>query len=115
MPTSTPFARFSRVRWFRLPRQARKEDAMLIIRPVDKKDLNSLMELAALTGFGLTTLPRDRELLAERIDESEHSFQRMAQRPRGECYLFVMEDLKNHRVVGTCGIASKVGGFEPFY
>ncbi len=88
---------------------------MLIIRPIRKDDLESLMELAALTGFGLTTLPRDRELLAERIEDSEQSFRRMAQRPRGECYLFVMEDLANKRVVGTCGIASKVGGFEPFY
>ena len=89
---------------------------MLIIRPVRQSDLNGLLELAHLTGFGLTTLPRDRELLAERIDDSEQSFRRMAQRPRGECYLFVMEDTARGRnVVGTCGVTSKVGGFEPFY
>ncbi len=89
---------------------------MLIIRPVQKSDLDGLLDLAALTGFGLTTLPRDRDLLAERIDDSEQSFNRIASRPRGECYLFVMEDPANgHRVIGTCGVASKVGGFEPFY
>jgi len=89
---------------------------MLIIRPVRPTDLEGLLGLAALTGFGLTTLPRDRDLLAERIDESEHSFSRMAQRPRGESYLFVMVDAAcGQRVVGTCGITSKVGGFEPFY
>src|ERR1041385_1708619 len=98
MHTSTPSARFWNAHCLKLPRQAREEDAMLMIRPVRQSDLDSLMDLAALTGFGLTTLPRDRELLAERIDDSEQSFRRMAQRPRGECYLFVMEDTTNHRV-----------------
>jgi arginine N-succinyltransferase len=88
---------------------------MLIVRPVRASDLGSLLELAALTGFGLTTLPRDGDFLAERIAESEESFRRMTQRARGESYLFVMEDPAAKRVVGTCGIVSKVGGFEPFY
>jgi arginine N-succinyltransferase len=93
---------------------------MLIIRPVRESDIQDLLDLTAFTGFGLTTLPRDRKLLAERIDESEQSFRHVAQRPRGESYLFVMEDTAragktNHKVVGTCGVTSKVGGFEPFY
>src|SRR5215470_4422453 len=88
---------------------------MLIIRPIRKTDLDSLLELANLTGFGLTTLPRDRDLLADRIFESEHAFHRMNHRPRGDCFLFVMEDPAAHRIVGTCGVTSKVGGFEPFY
>ncbi len=88
---------------------------MLIIRPIRQSDLDSLLELAAITGFGLTTLPRDRGLLNDRIIESEESFRRMMHRPRGECYLFVLEDTKSHRLAGTCGITSKVGGFEPFY
>jgi arginine N-succinyltransferase len=89
---------------------------MLIIRPIRQSDLDSLLQLAALTGFGLTTLPRDRGVLAQRIEESEHSFRRLSHRPGGECYLFVMEDSSQaHRVVGTCGVTAKVGGFEPFY
>src|SRR5689334_2403374 len=89
---------------------------MLLIRPIQTSDLEPLLELAGLTGFGLTTLPRDRDLLGGRIMESQHAFARLGQHaPQGECYLFVMEDLAAGRVVGTCGIASKVGGFEPFY
>ncbi len=88
---------------------------MLIIRPVTPEDLDALLALSELTGFGLTTLPRDREFLAERIMESTVSFEHKTRRPHGETYLFVMEDLENHAVVGTCGITSKVGGFEPFY
>src|SRR5258708_4927464 len=88
---------------------------MLITRPIRKSDLPSLLELANLTGFGLTTLPRDHDLLQERIIHSEHAFLRQAPRPTGDTYLFVMEDTSNQRVSGTCGITSKVGGFEPFY
>ena len=88
---------------------------MLKVRPICQADLNSLHDLAGMTGFGLTTLPRDQELLLERIKESEESFRRMSKRPHGESYLFVMEDPATRRVVGTCGITSKVGGFEPFY
>jgi arginine N-succinyltransferase len=79
------------------------------------RDLDALCELATRTGFGLTTLPRDAELLGERIQESLASFDRMSRRPRGETYLFVMEDQDAGKIVGTCGIVSKVGGFEPFY
>lgn len=88
---------------------------MLVLRPIKLDDLDQLLGLATMTGFGLTTLPRDAELLRERILESDNSFDRMSKRPRGETYLFVLEDLKNGKLVGTCGIVSKVGGFEPFY
>jgi arginine N-succinyltransferase len=88
---------------------------MVIIRPVHPDDIESLMDLASQTSFGLTTLPHDRPLLKRRIKESQRGFSRMADKPGGETYLFVMEDLEKKRVVGTAGIVSKVGGFEPFY
>ncbi len=88
---------------------------MLVFRPVTLDDLDSLMRLAEQAGFGLTTLPKDRELLLDRIVDSERSFQGMGRRPRGDMFLFVVEDVKTGEVVGTAGIISKVGGFEPFY
>ncbi|MEX0775493.1 MAG: arginine N-succinyltransferase [Phycisphaeraceae bacterium] len=90
---------------------------MLIIRPVNLDDLDHLLELTTLTGFGLTTLPHDRELLRKRIRASQRGFEKMAdeENPSGEAYLFVMEDLRTGAVVGCCGVVSKVGGFEPFY
>ena len=89
---------------------------MLVIRPVVPADLDQLMELTKLTGFGLTTLPHDRELLHKRIRQSRRGFESMDDAaPHGDAYLFVMEDLHTGRVVGTCGCVSKVGGFEPFY
>jgi len=90
---------------------------MLVIRPVTLNDLDAIEALTGFTGFGLTTLPRDAKLLSRRIKESLRGFEKLTDddRPRGETYLFVLEDLDNHHVAGTCGIVSKVGGFEPFY
>lgn len=88
---------------------------MVVIRPVADADLDGLVELAGLAGVGLTTLPKNRELLAKRIHKSIDSFKTTADHPAGESYLFVMEDAANHRVVGACGITSKVGGYQPFY
>jgi arginine N-succinyltransferase len=88
---------------------------MVIVRPVKLEDLDRLVELANQASFGLTSLPKDKDLLRRRIIESQHSFQKTAEKPGGELYFFVMEDLDTGLVVGTAIIVSKVGGFEPFY
>jgi arginine N-succinyltransferase len=89
---------------------------MNLIRPVVASDLTDLLELAGQTSFGLTTLPRDADYLRQRIAESEEGFRRLADgRPRGEGYLLVLEETDTGRVLGTAGIVSKVGGFEPFW
>lgn len=88
---------------------------MMIIRPIAHSDLDQFESLVEQTSFGLTTLPRDRSLLDQRIEESQRSFQSGAERPRGETYLFVMEDLEAGKIAGTCGISSKIGGYEPHY
>src|SRR5215207_7760912 len=88
---------------------------MVVIRPVAERDLDGLVELASLAGVGLTTLPKDRELLSKRIRRSLDSFKTQTDHPGGESYLLVMEDIELRRVVGACGITAKVGGFQPFY
>jgi arginine N-succinyltransferase len=89
---------------------------MVVIRAAAKNDLDPLVELASQAGVGLTNLPKDRSLLKKRIDRSLASFGALPiDRPGGESYLFVMEDIETKRVVGACGIVSKVGGYEPFY
>jgi arginine N-succinyltransferase len=88
---------------------------MLVIRPVELRDLDRLYELANLAGFGLTSLPKDKEVLRKRIVESVHTFEKPVHRPGGELYVFVLEDPEKNTVAGTSCIVSKVGGFEPFY
>jgi arginine N-succinyltransferase len=93
---------------------------MVFIRPVANADLEQLEELAGLAGVGLTTLPKDRQLLSKRIARSLRSFEKQVDRPGGESYLLVMVDPDANtppdgKVIGACGIYSKVGGFQPFY
>ena len=88
---------------------------MFVVRPVRMDDWHRLVEIATSASFGLTSLPKDPDLLRKRILESLNSFAKTADKPRGEIYLFVLEDTSTGSVVGTSCIVSKVGGFEPFY
>ncbi len=88
---------------------------MLVVRPAELDDIDALYELIQLSELGLSTLKISRPLLAERIDESVRAFSKPTARPAGQPYVFVMEDLARHAIVGTSAIYSKVGGFQPFY
>ncbi|RCS54898.1 arginine N-succinyltransferase [Bremerella cremea] len=88
----------------------------MIIRPVELRDLDQLHQLAQLTQYGLTTLPKDRAIFEKRVKQSLRSFEDLSDAdPQGQLYLFVMEEPTSGKIVGTCGIVSKVGGFKPFY
>jgi arginine N-succinyltransferase len=89
---------------------------MYVMRPVELEDLNRLLELAELTSFGLTTLPKDAGLLEKRIRASIRAFRNLdGDEPFGDAFLFVLEDVSRKLVIGTSGVVSKTGGFEPFY
>ena len=88
---------------------------MLVVRPVQIDDLESLFELIGQSELGLTTLKISREKLQARIEDSHYAFIRSHEKPGGQPYVFVMEDLTKGQIVGTSAIYSKVGGFEPFY
>jgi len=88
---------------------------MFIIRPVKIEDLDQIISLASEAKTGLTTLPCDRKILTHRVERSIESFQKDVKKPEGEIYFFVIEDVEKQKVLGTCSVISKVGGFEPFY
>ena len=88
---------------------------MLVVRCVREEDLDSLFDLIQKSEFGLTTLKISKDELESRIERSLFAFRKKDARPQGQPYVFVMEDLSNGRLVGTCAIYSKTGGFEPMY
>lgn len=89
---------------------------MLIMRPIKKEDLDGLLKLLEESGHGLTSLPRDPQVLLKRIINSVKSFLLPeVSSPSGELYTFVMEDIFRGEIVGVSGIVSKIGGFEPRY
>lgn len=88
---------------------------MQVLRPIRESDHPGLIALARATGGGLTTLPPDEGFLADRIDDSVRAFRPRVRQPGGEYYLFVLEDTTAGEIVGVSGIASRVGGFDPWY
>lgn len=89
---------------------------MLLIRPMDPQDLEGLHQLVLGSGHGLTSLPKDQEILLERIEKCQRSFQYAKPgKPQGEDYLFAMIDTERDTLVGVSGIFAKIGGFEPIY
>ena len=88
---------------------------MFVIRPIKESDLHGLMTLLQESGHGLTSLPKDEKIIRNKILYSQRSFNHRGDRPNGESYLFVMEELFTGKIVGVSGIISKIGGFEPYY
>ncbi|MFK7768804.1 MAG: arginine N-succinyltransferase [Mariniblastus sp.] len=88
---------------------------MLIVRSVQETDLDSLFELIQKSEYGLTTLKISKDELESRIEKSLFAFKQKSAKPAGQPYVFVMEDLNNGKIVGTCSIYAKIGGFEPMY
>ena len=81
---------------------------MLILRPIGRPDLDDLVELARQ--LDSVNLPSDRDFLSHRIDQSLHSFEH-TEGPNGEpaIYVFVLEDQREGRCVGTSMVLSKNG------
>jgi len=88
---------------------------MFLVRPVKMEDLDGLYKLAAQAKAGLTTLPYDKELLRNRVEESVHSFSRKPRKPGPQVYLFALEDTDTKKLIGTGAVFSKIGGFQPSY
>jgi arginine N-succinyltransferase len=88
---------------------------MFVLRPIREDDLSGLVALARSISGGLTSLPPDEAFLRDRIDESLRSFNPRIKKAGGEVYLFVLEDTATGKLVGTSGIAARVGGYDPFY
>ncbi|WP_419418775.1 arginine N-succinyltransferase [Legionella sp. D16C41] len=88
---------------------------MMLFRRSQITDVDAIYELALQSGFGLTTLPKNKELLHRRITLSCSSFAKEIMRPQNEYYLFVLEDPSNKQLVGTAAIEAFTGFETPFY
>lgn len=86
----------------------------MILRPVAIEDLDHLLELAGR--LDSMNLPRDEAFLRERIALSDRSFAQRLEPQEYGVYVFVMEDTRNQRVVGTSMVIAKHGvPGHPYY
>lgn len=77
-----------------------------IVRPVGHDDVNQLTDLARQ--FTLLNLPGDKKVITKKIEKSIQSFQEDLPHHEAE-YLFVVEDVEEHLVVGSSLILAKHG------
>ncbi|MCW8418722.1 arginine N-succinyltransferase [Fluoribacter dumoffii] len=88
---------------------------MMLFRSARDTDLDAIHYLAEESGVGITTLSKDKEVLAKRLHWSTNSYKKNIKKPHNEYYLFVLENHKNNKIVGVSGIESCTGHEAPFY
>ncbi|MBA2652564.1 MAG: arginine N-succinyltransferase [Tatlockia sp.] len=88
---------------------------MMLFRSALESDLDAIHQLAEHCGFGLTSLPKNIEILRKRLAWSCSSFQKKVKSPSSEYYLFVLEDSESSEIVGTSAIEATTGHDLPLY
>ncbi|MDP6189688.1 MAG: arginine N-succinyltransferase, partial [Gammaproteobacteria bacterium] len=88
---------------------------MLIVRPIQQTDKTAFQTFAKAAGVGHTNLPRDDQQLQAKLDHSELSFSTPVKQAGEESYQFVLEDLSNQILAGTCAIDACIGLSQPNY
>lgn len=78
-------------------------------------DLQTLYEMAKLTGGGFTNLPPDRTALSAKLERTEKALARQGDGIEDELIVMVLENVETGQVRGTCQIFSTVGQSWPFY
>jgi arginine N-succinyltransferase len=85
------------------------------VRAARADDFPAIYEMAKLTGGGFTNLPPDRGTLVAKLARSEASFSREGDEQAGDLYLFVLENIEDGSIRGTCQVFGEVGVVQPFY
>jgi arginine N-succinyltransferase len=83
---------------------------MLLLRDAQKSDLPGLKRLAA--ELNTVNLPNNLEELAELVEKSAKSFSGRIRNPLEREYLFVLEDTRKGKVIGTSLIIAQHGTYD---
>jgi len=86
---------------------------MIIIRPIRQSDLEQYEKLAFTASLGITNLPKNKELLNTKINDSIHAFNEKNPKLGKQNYCFVLEDLDTGEIGGTCGVFARTGITNP--
>ena len=88
---------------------------MMFLRPIEEKDQHQFIELVHLSHIGLTSLPKEKRILLDKLHTSLASFKKAVSFPHKEKYLFVLEDTTTNKIIGMSAIRATTGGDEPLY
>ena len=84
---------------------------MQVVRLVKTSDLQQVTELIKKTGIGMTTMPKNRKEVQERIVWSVASANKKSANPNKDTYLFVLENDK--KIIGISAIYTSVSKEKP--
>ncbi len=87
----------------------------MIIRPVTRTDQDAVLRIAEAAGIGMTSLPPDQDVLAEKVERAAQSFEGSITDAEDSLYFFVMEDPDTKEIAGTCAIEAYIGLKRPVY
>ncbi|WP_303760079.1 arginine N-succinyltransferase [Sphingobium yanoikuyae] len=85
------------------------------MRTARADDLQTLYEMAKLTGGGFTNLPPDRAALTAKLERTEQALGRQDGGIKDDLIVLVLVNAQTGQVRGTCQIFSTVGQSWPFY
>ena len=85
------------------------------LRSAHPSDVESLYEMAKLTGGGFTNLPADRKALARKLERAEAAWRNEGDTLSDEQFVLVLENTATGEVRGTCQLMTQVGQQWPFY
>ncbi|KZY63634.1 hypothetical protein A3742_01825 [Oleiphilus sp. HI0071] len=88
---------------------------MHLVRPCTLDDVSSIESLVRDNHAQISSLPRKRARLVERIEHSLRSFEDSSGLTGGQFFLFVLEDTQTGQILGCSGIAMNNESKRPFY
>lgn len=87
---------------------------MFFIRPIERRDLNDLFDMAEESGIGVTSLPANHDKMELKITRAVNSFtNNIAQ--KNALYLFVLEDGETGALAGVSAIEAEIGNQDVWY
>ncbi len=86
------------------------------VRPAQPDDLEPILDIMDASNARVSsTLPRQADALARRIERSTESFAGKVPADQPARFLFVLENRDDGKLVGTAGIDARAGNGQPFY
>ncbi|MEX2473707.1 arginine N-succinyltransferase [Marinobacter sp.] len=89
---------------------------MWLVRPVEAGDLQGVRDIAGAQGAALSsTLPKQRDALAAKIEHSRRSFSGTLRNGEPARFLFVLQNTETSKIHGVAGVDARAGNGQPFY
>lgn len=80
---------------------------MFIIKPITTENAKVIEKFMSDDLLGITSLPRNKRFLHQKLNASLSSFSKTIENPKNENYFFVLENVQTGEIGGICGIESK--------